>query len=258
MSFLRGVFLAFSMFSVFPMPKTEWNEKNMRWMLCGLPFVGLVIGAALWLWAWLANLLGFGVILLATGFTVLPIALSGGIHLDGFCDSMDALSSHAEPEKKREILKDPHSGAFALIGIVTYILPYFAFCTELTPDRKTLTLLLLMHSLSRTGSAVAAIALPVNGKQGLLNTFHHAADKKSALLFLSAIFLLLAAGLLATDPFAGILMILVIFAGQLYIYVISRKHFEGMSGDLSGYFVQITEFTMVAVIAVTAKVVLLL
>ncbi len=106
------------MFSRVPMPKVAWKPENMRFALAALPLVGALIGALLWGWAWLCGVLSIGKILFAAGMTLLPLLVSGGIHLDGFCDTVDALSSHATQERKREILKDPHkarsrSSAFA-------------------------------------------------------------------------------------------------------------------------------------------------
>jgi adenosylcobinamide-GDP ribazoletransferase len=41
--------------------------------------------------------LGFGRILFAAGFTLLPVIVTGGIHLDGFCDTTDALAAMPPP-----------------------------------------------------------------------------------------------------------------------------------------------------------------
>ena len=68
------------------MPRVEWEKKALSWALCWFPLVGVVIGAALYGWLALAGFLGFGRIFTAAVALLLPIALSGGIHLDGFCD----------------------------------------------------------------------------------------------------------------------------------------------------------------------------
>ena len=114
MNILRSIVMAFCMFSRIPMPTVEWKNENMRYMLCAFPLVGAVIGLVLWLWQLLAAALGFGPLLWAAGLTLLPVAVTGGIHMDGFCDVSDALASHAPAEKKRAILKDSHTGAFAM------------------------------------------------------------------------------------------------------------------------------------------------
>ena len=114
-SLWTAVVAAFSTFSVFPTPRIEWDEFSLKNVLAALPLVGAAVGGFLCLYFWLSGLLELPAILSAVVFTILPVALSGGIHMDGFADTVDALSSHAEPEKKRAILKDPHCGAFAVI-----------------------------------------------------------------------------------------------------------------------------------------------
>ena len=57
-------------------------------------------------------------------FTVILLLISvfvtGGIHLDGLLDTADAMSSYQERERRLEILKDSHAGAFAVITCVVY------------------------------------------------------------------------------------------------------------------------------------------
>src|SRR5699024_7457764 len=41
---------------------------------------------------------------------VLPIVLTGGIHLDGWIDTNDAFFSYRDPSKRLEIMTDPRTG----------------------------------------------------------------------------------------------------------------------------------------------------
>ena len=43
------------------------------------------------------------------------MAVTGGFHIDGFMDTMDAFHSYKPREEKLAILKDSHIGAFAVI-----------------------------------------------------------------------------------------------------------------------------------------------
>ena len=171
--------MTFTMFSVVPMPQFEWKKENMRYMLCALPLVGVVIGACLCLWAWIAEKLRLGAFLYAVGLTLLPVLLSGGIHVDGFLDTADALSSHATPEKKREILKDSHTGAFAVIFAVCYFLLYTALCSETDMTVRAALALGLTHVFARAVGALASTAFPGSGSTGLLSTFRDAAAKRA-------------------------------------------------------------------------------
>ena len=131
MSVLRSLVIAFACFSKLPMPRVDWEPRAMRYSMCFFPLIGLVIGLIIWGWLALAAWLDLGVLLRATGVLLVSLAVTGGIHMDGFADVVDAQSSHAEPERKRQILKDPHTGAFAIIGVAAYLLAYVALASEL-------------------------------------------------------------------------------------------------------------------------------
>ena len=45
---LDSMLMAFSLYSRIPVPQAKWNDESMRWCICFLPLVGLVIGAAQW------------------------------------------------------------------------------------------------------------------------------------------------------------------------------------------------------------------
>ena len=108
---LQTMAVAFAMFSALPVPQFTWNSKNMRYALCAFPLIGGVIGA---LWS-LCGALPLPDMIRAGGFCLIPVLVTGGIHLDGYADTSDALSSYGNREKKLEILKDPRCGAFAVI-----------------------------------------------------------------------------------------------------------------------------------------------
>ena len=120
---LNAMIIAIAMYSKIPMPRVDWNEKNMRYAMCFFPLVGVIIGV---LEIVAGNLItvwkGEGTFFYAVVLTLIPVFITGGIHLDGFADTMDAKSSYGDREKKLEILKDPHTGAFAIISLCCYFL----------------------------------------------------------------------------------------------------------------------------------------
>ena len=116
MNIIYGLFIAFSMYSKIPVPRVDWTGKRLRYVMCWFPLVGVVCGLILWLWlsfAW-----RFSIHPACAGMIgcCIPLWVSGGIHMDGFLDTVDARSSYGDREKKLAILKDPHTGAFAIIG----------------------------------------------------------------------------------------------------------------------------------------------
>ena len=124
---LQTIAVAFAMFSALPVPQFAWNQKNMRYAMCAFPLIGAVIGG---LWC-LCGALPLPMPAKAAGFCLIPVWVTGGIHLDGYADTCDALSSYGDREKKLEILKDPHCGAFAVIRLCSYFAAYLALCLAL-------------------------------------------------------------------------------------------------------------------------------
>jgi adenosylcobinamide-GDP ribazoletransferase len=256
MTILRSIATAFLMFSRVPMPKVEWKPENMRFALAALPLVGVLTGLVLWGWVWLCGALSFGNILFAAGMTLLPLLVSGGIHLDGFCDTVDALSSHAEPERKREILKDPHAGAFAVIGVCAYLLANFALYTALPNEKNAVLLACLIPAVSRSAGALASFGTPSDGA-GLLHAMRSSANQRVVMAILAVWCALGIAGLLLLSPLTGGVM--AFFAALCAVLTVrmAKRQFDGMSGDLAGFCIQVCELAMLCGLIFTQKAVLL-
>ena len=252
MTFLRSLIMAFSTFSQFPTPQIKWEPDSMRYMMCFFPLVGTAIGLLLALWVWICSVAGFGEILRAAGIVLIPLLVSGGIHLDGFADTCDALASNAGVERRREILKDPHTGAFAVIGVGMYLLAFFAFATELDA-MACIALLAAVPFLSRCLSGIATIAFAPGVGKGMLFEFHNSANRHSVLVILVVMAAACVIYLLAVNPIMALCMIVVALACLAGLRFMSENSFCGMSGDLAGFFLQICELALVACIAVVAK-----
>ena len=89
------VVVTFGMFSALPMPRVDWTPRSMRWALACLPLVGFACGGALALWLAVCRLLNLSGLLPAAGICLCPLLVTGGLHMDGFADTCDALASPA-------------------------------------------------------------------------------------------------------------------------------------------------------------------
>lgn len=241
---MKSLIIAFAMYSKFPMPRVDWEKKALSWALCWFPLVGLAVGAVLWLWLALAGWLGFGAFFTAALALLLPIALSGGIHLDGFCDTCDALSSHQSRERKLEIMADPHVGAFAVQGCgLLLLLTFGLWCQAERTDGGLWAALLLVPVLSRGLSAFAALTLPNARGGGLLAAVTGERRRGRWLPLCGA--LLCAAGLAVLKP--GYLWIGGAALLALWYYVkTAKREFGGTTGDLAGWFLQLCELACLA------------
>lgn len=278
---LQSVFLAFTLYSRIPVPQVQWNEKNMRYCICFLPLVGAVIGAAQFGMFLLLEKTGTGPVLRGTVLAALPVLLSGGIHMDGFMDTCDAIHSWKSREERLRILKDPHTGAFAVLGCVLYMLVSAGVWTEVCgfagergagpagsglpgtaaagfrsggqTGLRCLLSVCLCLVLSRALSAFAAVAFPKAKKDGMLRqeTDPAASGTATAMGILS---LLLLAALILVGGICGVCAAAAAVVTLLYYYRTAVDLFGGTTGDLAGWFLQLCELLMLTAIVLSARI----
>lgn len=232
-----------SMFCAIPFPGNLWDEKARDKMLLFLPVVGLEMGLLWAALAWVCNVLQLHSLIRGLILAVYPFLAAGFIHLDGYMDVTDAVKSCRSLERRREILKDSHVGAFAVIGIALLLLAQFAFLSAV-PEGADYRILLFVPAVSRCGSSLAVTVLKP------MNTSQYAQQKKpkshvAVLTAMTALFA--AAGFLLCGKYG-----LVLLGGLLgYGLALRRayKSLDGMNGDISGYALTLSELWAVAVFA---------
>lgn len=234
--------IAFSMYSKIPMPKTDWNKKNMRYSMCFFPMIGIVIGAAVYLWYLICNQLNFGSILSVAGYLVIPVLITGGIHLDGFIDTQDALSSYKSREEKLEILKDSHIGAFALISCIMYFTITMGIWSEL--NAKAIVTLTAGFVLSRAMSGYAVVTFDCAKNSGLAHAFSDASQKRVVQITMLILGFLAGGVMIAFGGVIGICAVIGALIMFYYYRYIAYKEFGGITGDLAGWFLQLCEIVM--------------
>jgi len=201
------------------------------------PWVGLLVGSCVALVK-----LGLDAVLPPLVSAVLCAAvwviLTGGLHLDGFADCCDGLLHASDPQRRLEIMKDPHLGSFGVTGLVLILLVKTAALAALpaTPAGmlsillaavlgRWLVLLAGLQPVARPGGMGADMALGLNRRTMLVGALLPAALATMAGL----------AGWLA----AG----LAIFTG-LGLFALGRARIGGVTGDVFGATVELAEVTV--------------
>lgn len=248
---LQSCIIAFSMYSKIPMPKTKWNKDNMKYAMCFFPLVGAVTGFALWgIGFWMLTYVGAG-ILFACCMTVIPILITGGIHMDGLLDTIDALSSYGDKEKRLEILKDPHAGAFAIIGACVYFVWSIGIWSE--ASIRVLPVIAGCYVISRGLSGYSVAAFIPAKSSGLALAFHDGAHKTAVKYTMAGFILTVSVWMAIEQPLLGISALLCAAAVFGWYYHICYHKFGGITGDLAGYFLQICELGMITVVIIVSK-----
>lgn len=186
----EGFCSAFSMYSIFPVPGVRWTSESRRYALCFFPLIGVTISGILLLWYWVCVRLQVTGTLFAAVAALLPTIISGGIHMDGFMDTMDAQSSHALREKKMEILKDPHVGAFGALACAGSLLLQFGLWHQVYQRPWLVSFPAMGAVLSRALNGLSIATFPCAKESGLVYAFSSSAARPvvrmSCLLFAAA------------------------------------------------------------------------
>ncbi|MCR5715705.1 MAG: adenosylcobinamide-GDP ribazoletransferase [Lachnospiraceae bacterium] len=239
---IEALVIAFSMYSKIPMPGMKWEEKGMKYAMCFFPVIGLVEGLIVYLVGSLLWKLGVSRLLFGCVMAVLPLGITGGIHMDGFLDTADAISSYGEKEKRLEILKDPHTGAFAIICGIVYMVLSVGFWNELS--RELLPVAALSFCMSRALSGFAVMTFPKAKKDGLVSTFRDAAGEQTVRICMVIYAVLILVCACGVSVIGAAMMVCACAITYGYHYVNCMKRFGGITGDLAGYFLQINELVV--------------
>jgi adenosylcobinamide-GDP ribazoletransferase len=250
-SIVSSFIIALSMYSKIPMPKTDWKEENMKYVMCFFPMIGAVIGGLVYFWSHMEGTIPISRTLYTIIIILIPVIITGGIHLDGLLDTADALSSYQPMEKKLEILKDSNSGAFAVITCVVYFLLAYGVWYDASPT--VIPILSIGFVLSRALSGLAVVTFPLAKKSGLATMFSNHAKKQITRIIMMIYILLCMAGMLLIHWVLGILCILGAMSVFAYYRYMSSKEFGGITGDLAGFFLQICELIMAVFVIIGDK-----
>lgn len=235
--------VAFAMFSKIPVKSADWKEEKMKYMMCFVPLVGLIIGIVSILWYFLYIKLGFNILLYATVGALIPFLITGGIHHDGYVDVVDALSSYRGVKKRLEILKDPHVGAFAIVNIAVYFVAFTGLYSEIT-NLNSVVLLSLGFVMSRAIACMLSINMKNAKNDGTLFMFTKSQDKSIVATILMIWIIMCTMMILIVNLFVGAVLVLLCTLNSIWYVIMAKKNFGGITGDLAGFYIIRTELVI--------------
>ena len=225
---LASCAIAFSTYSRIPMPQVEWNKKNMRFTLFFFPLVGAAVGAAFWAADRLCGLLELGPLLRAALLTAVPIAVTGGIHLDGYCDTV--------------------------IWCGVWFVLNFALLTELESVPTAAAGFVLSRSLSALAIEHLPSARPAAGPQAGMGAALKARSRFPWWTAAGYLVFCALAVLLWGDPAAGLAALTAAAVFYCVYRSVALSQFGGFTGDLAGWFLQVCELVILAAVVLTERV----
>lgn len=242
---MNALLLALQFLTIAPV-KCKLDASPRQWgrSLLAYPLIGLLIGLlVLAISVLLANLLpDLPLVLSAAILLVLWVVITGGLHLDGLADTVDAFGGElVDKGRTLEIMKDPRSGPMAVIALVLLLLLKFAAVLVLL-EKDSIAAFIWIPAFARTGILVAFATSTYVRSQGLGSGIAHHFQQKQA-------YWIIALSLLAPLAFLpGHLWCLLV---AVFVFVCWRwrklmdKRLGGFTGDTLGALVEILELALI-------------
>ncbi len=248
MTLIKSFIIAFGTYSRVPMPIVTIDKDQDRYTLAFFPVIGLFIAFLCGGLFVFCDSYNFSEWVAIFGFFLIPLIVTGGIHLDGFMDCMDAVSSYKPKEEKLAILSDPHIGAFSVIKVLEMLAVYIIACTFICDYQyKYMLLLPAGFVISRALSGFSVMTFDLAKDTGMCAYTRGRADKKCDIIcFIEFLFVSFAC--IYCYGYVAALAVVVAIACLFYYKYKSLKDFGGITGDTAGCFLVMTELAWVVAI----------
>jgi adenosylcobinamide-GDP ribazoletransferase len=237
----RTLRIAFGLMTTFPVSlPSDWSAGDSGRASAWYPFVGLLIGGLTWL-AWKGTTLLLPPLVAGILALIVWVALTGGLHLDGLADCCDGLLASTSVDRRLEIMKDPHVGAFGVTGLILVLMLKAATLAALTSAFSPG--ILLAASLARWCILPAAL-LPLARPSGMAADF--ASGFRRSFLVWGA---LIPVTLTISFGLRGVLSALTGLGAAALTLSFARARIGGVTGDVFGMLVEIVEAVVLLVFA---------
>jgi len=254
MKILRDLSLAIRFLTIIPIisfppsDDTNQNEEALAEHLANsmafFPLVGMLMGVLLVLLRRLFYYLPVSSLVGDTLVLIFWIWLSGGLHLDGFADSVDGFLGGHNKEEILKIMKDSSTGAKGVVALVSLLLLKFVLLVEMPLFLKDAALF-FTPTIGRWSMVIAAfLGRPARLKNSIGKLFMDYVSWKEV------IFASLTMAVIGILLFRLYFLPLVMVGIGLVLLILkySQKKIGGISGDILGAINEIVEVFCLLVI----------
>lgn len=223
--------VALGLLSRWPVPAgTEADpERAPALAAWAFPLVGLWIGIAAAILAWVSGLFGAPDPLVAGLALAALIAQTGGLHEDGLADCADGFWGASTREDRLRIMKDSRTGAFGALALALTTVVRFALLVELARVGGMAAALCTAAALSRVPMALGMAWLD-NARGHGLSASVGKPPRQTAMLAIAVG----VAVAFVTGGFAVVPSAIWLAAAATAVLLIARAKIGGQTGDVLG------------------------
>ncbi len=246
--YFKGFLMAVSMFTIIPLPHNIWDDEGGKHIMKFYPVVGLIVGF-IWYGVYkVLQLLGASTMITAAITMIVPFILTGMLHLDGFMDVCDALLSRRSKEEKLRILKDSHTGAFAVIALAMLFTVNFAAVYTIVDINTNLLGLIFIPIISRSLIGYLLLSKEAMNGSSLGAFFKQGTGVVDRALLMMALIVATFTAIVFINVKAGIMVSVMIVTALLLVDNCCRE-FDGISGDTAGFGLVMAETVGILILA---------
>lgn len=234
----------------------HWTVEDFGRSVKFFPLIGAVLGAiyagaAYLLLLWLpAQGLAVPLYTASVLLLVLPPLLTGGLHCDGFMDTMDGVFSGRSRERMLEIMKDSCVGSNGVFCFVVLMLLEWGILLDLLRTPALLVpAFFVMPIIARLMMTGAVVFYPYARPEGMGKAFaEHTSPGTAVFAALTSLLLVLPWGL----PAALALFVSLLFTAFFASFVV--KKLGGLTGDIYGAITMLNEGLVLLVFLAAAAI----
>ena len=227
----------------------SWTAEDFGRSTRFFPLVGLVQGVIYLLVAYLLlPVLGKSAIF-ASLMLILTIAITGGLHYDGFMDTMDGLLSARSRERMLEIMKDSRVGSYGALAAICLILLQWSMLRDID-EAFIFMAVYTMPLIGRMGMVLVIASFPYARPEGMGKAFAEMADRST----------LIVAGVTTISAIItlGQVAMAALVVGLSVAYLFGRyaaAKLGGVTGDVYGAAELLTETSVLAAFLAAGKII---
>ncbi len=207
------------------MPRLEVSKEDLGASLAYFPVVGLILGGLIAAISWAVSPVfepepRAGLLVVGLAF------LTRSLHLDGLCDTADAIGSRAEPSRALQIMKDSAAGSLGVVAVVGALILKTTALVSIC-RHSCWQFLILVPCLSRWSLVgLASMSRYARAKEGLGTPFCSPGNRSSLVVA--------ALSSLAASWFLLEVTGLYLFVASAAFAVISAHYFKARFGGVTG------------------------
>jgi adenosylcobinamide-GDP ribazoletransferase len=249
-------------YSRLPVPVPAWERDphgppDFSTMPRAVPVAGAIIGLCGAAVLGLSHLLSLGALVTAALAIASLTLVTGAFHEDGLADAADGLGGGSTPERRLEIMKDSRIGSYGGAALVlAYALRIAALAeliARLGPSGAGAAVV-LAAALSRTAGLLLMTLLPPARMAGSSYAVGRPDGGVVAVAWAICAALGLAAALVSSLPFLGVVLAFLLAAGiALAMTKLSARLIGGHTGDIGGAVQQLAEVAATLGLLIAAR-----